>query len=58
MNVMDERIVKQIQAALTEAQKNYEQALANVNYWKGREDALMALLEPVTPETLPPIEGK
>lgn len=48
---MDERIMKQIKDALAEAQKNREQAMAQANYWKGREDALLALLEPPKPES-------
>ena len=46
MDAMDGLILKQIREALAEAQQNYEQAMANVNYWKGRMDALMALLQP------------
>lgn len=56
MDAMDERIVKQIQTALAEAVTNREQAMAQANYWKGREDALRALLEPPKQEPLPKID--
>lgn len=56
MDAMDSLILKQIQAALAEATKNREQAMANANYWKGREDALLALLEPPKQEPLPKID--
>ena len=55
MDAMDERILKQIQAALAEAVTNREQSMAQANYWKGREDALRGLLEPPKQEPLPPI---
>ena len=56
MDAMDGLILKQIQTALKEAQQNREQAMAQANYWKGREDALMALLEPPKQEPLPKID--
>jgi hypothetical protein len=53
MDEIDARIMKQIREALADAQKNYEQSMANVNYWKGRMDGLAALLEPPKPAETP-----
>ena len=46
---MDESDTKRIKDAIASAHQNFEQAVANVNYWKGQEDALTALLAPPTP---------
>ena len=43
---MDEQDTKRIKDAIASAHQNFEQAVANVNYWKGQEDALTALLNP------------
>jgi len=53
MDAIDGLIMKQIREALAEAQQNREQAMAQANYWKGREDALLALLKPPKQESLP-----
>lgn len=60
MDAIDERIMKQIKDALAEAQENHARVmLATENYWRGREDALRALLEPPKQEPLPKVdEGK